>query len=477
MSGFQELTGIVHPLLVILGWILYTIEIKKLTKVKDLSYFCVINISYFWFYYHAVPDVLDSFFKYETAYAAIVPNMALAFLMQPLILVLPISKMALKKYNLQDNLSAIIGLAFIFSAISSYVLIIFPNSWAYSLADWIDYLNLLPWIGCFGYAFIIFLSIIYFGIYNGKKSATVLGFISIFLLVHVVPIKSVKYKLTAPVEIGLVQFPFHLYNKEGNFPEPRRLKQLIKKTISMNNQIDVLYYPEGSALAVNEGFQDWLGQEYTQILKQAPEVILSGYKIENNDTFNTLIKISQYQAPQVYYKSKLFPIGESDWLGLAKIINPHSKSLASKNLRTIWDIRTLNTLPLLCFENYHSFFVLQKMQQETSAVDLITIQSNESWVQSNMTRNNMFKFIKLQAKELGVAIAKIDSAGPTALISAEGKVVSKNYYPVEVVTASVNKLENNSFYSRYGASIVLILALLLIVISWLEKSLLNEKGE
>src|SRR5690606_4750779 len=146
---------------------------------------------------------------------------------------------------------------------------------------------------------------------------------------------------------------------------------------------------------------------------------------------------------------------------------PFASNLSKKDDFSVWNIKNFTILPLLCFENFHNYFWRTRISTSKVPVQLTTLQSNEGWVKDKLIRKNLLSYAQIQAKAMGVYVAKSDTAGPSAIIGPDGKIIVSSSEAIVVLDAVIPKLSSNSFYARHGVTpffIFILLQLLVLMI-------------
>lgn len=468
ISGMPEFFGYINPWLVMIGIVHLGWLVSTLQKPIELLFLIANCIGFYLFFHYPVPDVLDSFLMIDSLWVNIVINVGIAVVIKIPMLWKPIIKVFMTRYEFKPTAVFLVVLTTLISLFKVYVTFGWASSVAYTLNQWVEYLIWLPVFGSIVYVYFISLVVGLLAFKINNKFLITLTLV--FIASHIFPNFKIEEDTSKKFTIGVVQYPYYLLNHQKEAPDLLGLKQRFSSLLK-NESADLLVFPEASALFTLENPHDWITNPYIGALKKADaNLLISGYKKENESFYNTSILISKTSVPKIYYKNKLFPVGEKPVWGISTFnAGPFASVLSEKRDLSVWTIDEFNILPLLCFENFHNYFWRTRIVNSPGPVQITTLQSNEGWVKDKLIRNNLLSYAQIQAKEMGVYVAKADTAGPSAIIGPDGKVIISASEPISIVKAKISKLKKNSFYSRHGVMPFFLLVLVQLLVLFYNK--------
>lgn len=464
-SGLPEIFGYLNPWVVLISLMGVGFLISRLKSAWELLYLIPFSVGFYLYMHYALVDVLDSFLVINSWPLALGLNLLLAVFIKTGVYVKFILKLWLDKKQIEVKPLHVVVVTSLIIFYSVYQTMGWASNVTFLISHWVEYLVWLPIFGSFIYGY--FLSLIVALIAFKIKDKFLIGSFVLFVFSHLLyftNVMKIKSDSTETLQVSLAQYPFYIITHQKNAPDSAAMKREIYQFIK-EGRGDLVIYPEASALFVLDDAREWMRDSYISSTKMNHQAsLLSAYKREGSETFNTSVLLPQAGAPQIYYKNKLFPVGETEVWGISNFNNGFfSSSLSTKENNPLWVIKGFSVLPLLCFENFHNFYWQQRIKDQGEVVDLVTLQSNEAWVKDKNFRRIFFNILRLQAKELGVSVAKADTAGPSGLIGPNGEVVSYSEEAVALIPSQVPKLEKNSVYSKFGALPFLVFVLFQIL--------------
>lgn len=469
LSGMPEFFGYINPWLVLAGIVYLGYLISLINKPGELLYLIGHCVGYYLFYNNSLPDVIDSFLLIDSIWVNVFINVFIAVLVKIPMFWKPIIRVLMHKFNFKMHPVWLVALTMLITLFMVYVTFGWSANIAYTLSNWTPY---LIWLPIFGSAiYVYFISLIVGLLSFNLNNKFLISLTMIFIVSHVFPNFKIEKDEHQKINIGVVQYPYYLLNHQQEPPDILKLKQQFSSLMS-SVRADFIIFPESSALFILDDAHSWITNPYLQAIKKSESnIILSGYKKENDIFYNTSIFLRKESIPQIYYKNKLFPVGEALVWGISNFNSgPFASSLSRKVDHSVWKINGFTIVPLLCFENFHNYFWVIRLQQAKTAVQITTLQSNEGWVKDKLMRKILLQYTQIQAKEMGVYVAKADTAGPSAIIGPSGEIVKASSEPIAVLQEDIPKLKHNSFYSRHGIFPFLMVVLIqLLVLLFLKK--------
>lgn len=202
------------------------------------------------------------------------------------------------------------------------------------------------------------------------------------------------------------------------------------------------------------------------------------------EAHNTALLITQHEAFQKYYKSKLTPGVEA--MPFVKYMKSFEKlaidlggtigTLGISKDRTIFHLpdNRLNFAPIICYEAIYGEFVAGFVK---NGAEILCIMTNDGWWGDTPGHRQLASYGKLRAIETRHSIARSANTGISCFINQRGDVEqATNYWVEDVIRTSLNKNDGITWYVKYGDVIgrvcyymSFLLLLLTIVYRWRRK--------
>ncbi|NCW38440.1 MAG: apolipoprotein N-acyltransferase, partial [Proteobacteria bacterium] len=287
-------------------------------------------------------------------------------------------------------------------------------------------------------------------------------------LVLFIPIIEKNESTEFDLNVSIIQpssDPFQKYNLGYKSYIENNILDLIKDT-SAESQMIVL--PEAE-LPYSLNSNDF-SQFINKINKKDKEIIMGVWNIYDKTLFNSLINVN---TNEIYNKRHLVPFGEyipftSSLRGLIDFFDmpmsnvSHGSSIQN-NIR-INSIDGVSFSPLICFDVAFGNTV---RKSNISSNFMINV-SNDTWFGKSMGPYQHLAITRIRAIENNKWIIRATNDGISAIITNNGTIVDKLDKNISgVINSGINFTYKRSLYNIFGHYIPFILALIMVLTSFI----------
>ena len=259
--------------------------------------------------------------------------------------------------------------------------------------------------------------------------------------------------------------PFQKYNLGYKSYIENNILDLIKDT-SAESQMIVL--PEAE-LPYSLNSNDF-SQFINKINKKDKEIIMGVWNINDKTLFNSLINVN---TNEIYNKRHLVPFGEyipftSSLRGLIDFFDmpmsnvTHGSSIQDNIQMSIVD--GVNFSPLICFDVAFG----NTVRKSNISSNFIINVSNDTWFGKSMGPYQHLAITRIRAIENNKWIIRATNDGISAIITNNGTIVDKIDKNISgVINSGINFTYKRSLYNIFGHYIPFILALIMVLTSFI----------
>ena len=243
---------------------------------------------------------------------------------------------------------------------------------------------------------------------------------------------------------------------------------------------DIIIWPETSLyLTYNSAFE-----ELDKMRKAAGESILifGALRIDSRNFLNNSLIIENKSQETVFYnKAKLVPFGEYlPFINLKSYFKISERSnlfgwgfKRGKGSELLNLSNGLNFVPLICYEAIFSNFLKPSVKN----ADFILQITNDAWFGKSIGPQQHLAQLRIRAIEYGLPVIRVANTGISAIIDANGKVIKKlSVNKSGYLDSFIPSRKPSTIYGKFGDLVFLSLALLTIVIAFLNKKIINQKS-
>ncbi len=386
------------------------------------------------------------------------PLIPFALIIIPLFLGLfyAISTLIFSYFNPKKNFLSIFILTTSLSLseyLRSFMLGGFPwNLVAYSLVDYLEFIQLLSLVGTYAFNSIIIiiflLPIILFFNYQIRTKINIIIFSLLLIFTNYFWGNSIlkQYQNTENKDLGFtikIISPKIDINRYFENDDPSHLiMELINISDADPLKETIFIFPEGILSSIHfESLQNFKSL-FSENFSKKHKIILGINIYENQKIYNALIVMdNELNILAKYHKNKLVPFGEFlpfekifNNLGLKKITQGN-QSFSADNLRDPIRLNNFNFIPLICYEIIYS----GKINKSKKNYDFILNISEDGWFGNSIGPQQHFSHSIFRSIEEGKAVIRSSNNGISAFISPKGHVIDK------IITTDKGFVEVKSF--------------------------------
>jgi len=284
------------------------------------------------------------------------------------------------------------------------------------------------------------------------------------------------------------------WQQDAMWPTITRYMELTRE----NLDADIVIWPEAALPAVEAWIEDYLHSMDQELLRNNSALITGviareSHIVDNEieqQYYNALITLGQHdEEPHLdnryndrhsnrYYKHQLLPIGEfvpfAELLRpLAPLFNlPMSSFHRGDIIQTNLSAKGLNIAPAICYEIAFSELVRQNVTAQT---DFILTVSNDAWFGRSIGPHQHMQLAQMRAIELGRSVVRVTNNGITAVVNPNGEIIARaNQFEETVLRTSVNGVNGQTYFNRYGHSPIMWFTCLFLAFSLYLKHQANK---
>lgn len=272
-------------------------------------------------------------------------------------------------------------------------------------------------------------------------------------------------KIDEPIQASLIQGNISLEQKWDK-DELSTILKFYTYLTAKNFSSKIIVWPEAAIPADPEDVNSYL-KILSAEAKKRNITILSGIPFYDKNTENYYNGILAFGANEGrYYKRHLVPFGEYlplrfmlSWLHNYLTIPMSDFSSGEKNQPDLLVDKIL-IAPFICYEIAYANLLLDYMPR----AELIVTVCDDSWFGESVAAAQHLEIAQMRSLEAGRYQLLSTSAGITAIIDANGKIISEApVFKPAVLTAKIQALSGATPWVKYGQHIWLLLLFIMIM--------------
>ena len=345
-------------------------------------------------------------------------------------------------FNLKLNIYSILLFASVFSMLEFIRGLVFGgfpwNLIAYSWTNYINYLQILSFIGTYSFNLlsitIFLLPVIWF---SKKNKITIFfltaGCISLMLVNYFYGAytienfkKKTQKKLETNIKIISPKVDIKKYFEENSIK--LIADEIIKLSNSDKNKKTIFIYPEGTFTGLYLNDLNYLESEFKNNFSNNHKLVLGITSQEDEKIFNSMVVLNNnLKLFDQYNKNKLVPFGEfmpfESLLKKTKFkkITHGYNSFTPDTKRDLFIINNIKFLPLICYEIIYS----GQLNRQKVDYDFILNISEDGWFGKKIGPVQHFSHSIFRAIEEGKNIIRSSNNGISAHINPKGMIIKK----------------------------------------------------
>jgi len=333
--------------------------------------------------------------------------------------------------------------------------------------------EIAPWFGVYAVSYLVILTVgfaVWAWIDRARRSAIIAA--SAILAIWIAPLLLglVQWVQPAgkPIRVALVQANVSLSKKWQRSYRGEVINRYLEMSRSARDA-DLVIWPEAAVPSYLQYVDPAVLRELQTESKLYSTDFLFGV-LELDETnpgayFNSVARVTDEDARSVYRKSHLVPFGEYPpldplfrWLMQSMHI-PMSDFSAGAPTQGPVKVAGHSAAISICYENLFGEQLLHDFPQAEMLVNV----SENAWYGRSFAAPQLVQMAQMRSLETGRPTIRVDNAGPSVVIDADGRVRARTEQFTEVVMAStVQPMTGATPYVRWGNSVILgWLALLL----------------
>lgn len=231
----------------------------------------------------------------------------------------------------------------------------------------------------------------------------------------------------------------------------------------------LIIWPEAALPALAHELTDVLREEWTAAHASGSALVLGQvrYDFEEKVYFNAVLALDQ--QPQWYAKRRLVPLGEYfpvpqwalDWLRGMDL--PYSGFKAGVRDQDALDAAGQKLAVTICYEDAYASEQLKVLQSATLLVNV----TNDAWFGDSTAAHQHMQISRMRALEAGRQLMRAANDGVSAIIDADGQIVSTfPRFKPGVLTGNVQPRVGLTPYAHAGNWPVIVASFLLLSAGW-----------
>jgi len=274
----------------------------------------------------------------------------------------------------------------------------------------------------------------------------------------------------APVRIALVQ---------GNVSQDKKWlasqrQPTLDRYLSLTRREmgrDLVVWPETALPGFYHEFTDFMAGLREEARARDTDVLLGAPTLEKESGayFNSMVAITD-TGELFYHKRHLVPFGE--YLPMAGILRgilnflriPLSDFSAGPPSQAPLPVAGQKIGVSVCYEASFGRDIIASLPEATLLVNV----SNDAWFGDSLGPHQNLQMARMRARESGRYLLRATNTGISALIDHQGRVMDRvPQFQVSVLTGTVTGMRGATPYVRYGDGMVVLLALVASVFSFI----------
>lgn len=276
-------------------------------------------------------------------------------------------------------------------------------------------------------------------------------------------LQSVQWTMPVSKALNVALIQGNINQDQKWLPE-NRIKTMVyyQKMTAQNWDADIIIWPETAIPAYFSQVKDFYLEPLSdQAQKNNATVIVSlPSKGKNNENYNTVLTLGNHQGR--YHKNHLLPFGE--YLPLQPVSGFILDSLNIKlgNFSSGGDNQTLliaGGYPFATSICYEDAFAEEAIRAMPEAAFLVNV-TNDAWFGNSIEPHQHMQLAQMRALETGRYMLRTTNTGVTAIVAADGAIVSKApLFKKTVLKGQIYPMTGMTPYARLGDKVILIIIL------------------
>ncbi|MGL6257726.1 apolipoprotein N-acyltransferase [Vibrio sp. WXL210] len=285
---------------------------------------------------------------------------------------------------------------------------------------------------------------------------------------------------TQPIDTAKVRV-IHGYFDDASKLSKNDVIQRVDKYVSLSLQKptpDLVVWPESSVSFPAQEMRPFLGDHFVRLSHKQVSTLWGGFYRQADDIQNAIF--SAPDSTPIYFKTKLVPFGEyvprwfAAWFNDLSLSREFWFSLKTEK-QSSYAVNNIVAIFGVCYEAL--FSDVFRKQIDGSNINLAVLISDMAWTDASWLKKVMLNVAQARAIEIGKSTIHATNAGITAVISPDGKVLSKrDASQTQVLDYNIPLMTGETIFSKFGGvlfQIVLSVILLLTVLRGATFKLIN----
>lgn len=264
-------------------------------------------------------------------------------------------------------------------------------------------------------------------------------------------------------------------------PQRREDSLVLYKKLIEAEPADLIATPETALpLFLHQIPPDYL-QDLQRHARQSNSHLALGLLIADGPKLytNSLIGISpESDTAYRYNKTHLVPFGEFVPTGFHWFVNmlgiPMSDQTPGKAWQRAWQVKDQAILPNICFDDLFGEEIAHHMAASASGggpmPSILLNVSNLAWFDDSLALAQHLQISQMRALETARPMLRATNTGATAIILPNGEIQAQQPFLVQAsIKAQVQGMQGQTPYVRFGNSIMLTLAGLVLLLVWWQR--------
>lgn len=241
---------------------------------------------------------------------------------------------------------------------------------------------------------------------------------------------------------------------------------------------DLVVWPESSVSFSAQEMRPFLSEQFDRLSHKEVSTLWGGSHRQADDQYNAIF--SALDRPPVYFKTKLVPFGEyvphwfAAWFDDLSLSGEYRLNLGTEK-QSSYAVSKIVAVFGVCYEAL--FSDVFRKQIDGPNTNLAILISDVAWTDVNWLKKLMLNVAQARSLEIGKSTIHSTNAGITAVISPDGKLLSKtNTNQTQIIDYNVPLMLGETMFSKFGGmlfQVLLGMALILMVMNGLTSKIVN----
>lgn len=367
---------------------------------------------------------------------------------------------------------------------SGWVLIEWLRAWLLTGFPWLNlgYGQLNSWLGAYapvlgvyGVGFVVAMtSALFVSLLRGNKEQNVISvLVLVFIWVGGLVLDKQSWSITSGEVIKVAMLQGNIGQEMKWLPEKRRATFRLYENLTLENLgQDLIIWPETAIPALYHQ----VANEYLVRIRQAAQKtntdLLIGIPFldqKTNKYYNSMLALGK--TTEFYHKRHLVPFGEfipfksaiGAVLDILQI--PMSDFSSGNQKKPILTIANNKAGISICYEDAFGEEVIEALPEATLLVNV----SNDAWFGDSLAPHQHLQIARMRALETGRPMLRATNTGISAVIDERGNVVATSpQFKLHVLKATVQPMQGETPYVKWGNWFIILLAIFLLGLIWLK---------